>query len=285
MKLLRFLIHTNLFISAAAVLFTMETQVQLGDRPAFHPYLFIIFFATLFEYNLHRLITLAYHPNALSSPKHEWLRENRRSFYLLVFFSVAGFVIAICYAKTKVLMALLPIAILTLFYTLPVFRIKEKLLRLREIPGLKIFMIAFVWSAVTVLLPVIQSETTYDWMHISLMILERCFFIFAITIPFDIRDLEADTRAGLKTLPVIYGHKKAIFLANAATFVFMGLSSAHYLAYDMPMQIPACLLSGLVTLACLNNKKLQASDIYHYGVLDGCISIQALIAIAFYFLS
>src|SRR5262245_19176768 len=95
MKLLRFLINTNLFISLAALLFTVESQIQLGFMPAWHPYLFIIFFATLFEYNLHRLITLAYHPEALSSPKHRWLRENKRSFYILVTLSIAGFLVSI----------------------------------------------------------------------------------------------------------------------------------------------------------------------------------------------
>lgn len=35
------------------------------------------------------------------------------------------------------------------------------------------------------------------------MLVERFFFVFAITIPFDIRDIEADKQAGLKTIPLL----------------------------------------------------------------------------------
>jgi len=262
----------------------MESQIQLDIEPAFHPYLFIIFFATLFEYNLHRLITLIFHKTALKSDKHKWLQANIRPFYLLVVFSVLGFLVSIILAKKTVLLALMPIAAVTLFYTLPVFKLKEKLMRLREVPGLKIFLIAFVWASVTVLLPVIQSEGRFDVSHILLMILERSLFIFAITIPFDIRDMQADAEVGLKTFPVIIGDKKSWQLANFSCLAYMLVSFFHYFLLDQIAASLACLLSGLIILLCLNMSKLRQSPYYHYGILDGTIIIQSLLVILFHFI-
>ncbi len=282
MKMLAFLINTNLFISFAAVAFTMQAQIQLGLPPEFHPYLFIIFFATLFEYNLHRLITLAYHKNALKSPKHEWLRENRKAFYVLVILSVLGFLVSICFAKKEVLIALFPIACLTIFYTLPVYRIRQKLLRLREVPGLKIFMISSVWAAVTVLLPLIESGTQPDVGHTVMMITERFFFVFAITVPFDIRDIEADTHAGLKTIPVVYGEKASVSLAVLSIIIFMTVAGIHYASHDQWWQALAMVSSGIITGMTILSKRLQKFRYYHYGILDGAMILQpVLVALAF----
>lgn len=114
-------------------------------EPQWHPYLFIIFFATLFEYNLHRLITVITNKEALNSDKHKWVRENLKGFYLLVFLSVTGFGRCYIFGKKDVLIAFAPIAAITVFYSLPIFGNKRTIFRLREIPYLKIFLIAFVW--------------------------------------------------------------------------------------------------------------------------------------------
>ena len=80
MRLIAAFIQSNIYISLAAVALTVATQVQLGMRPQWHPYLFIIFFATLFEYNLHRLITVLTNKDALKSEKHRWVNENLKAF-------------------------------------------------------------------------------------------------------------------------------------------------------------------------------------------------------------
>ena len=41
-----------------------------------------------------------------------------------------------------------------------------------------------------------------------LLFLQRFFFVFAITIPFDIRDIKYDSKK-LKTLPIVFGEYKA----------------------------------------------------------------------------
>src|ERR1700752_119880 len=106
-----FLICSNLFISLAAVLFTVQAQIQLGMAPDWHPYLFLILFATLFEYNLHKFVAIFFYKHALTESKFYWISSHLKLFYFIVFSSVAGFIVAALFAKITVLIALLPLGI------------------------------------------------------------------------------------------------------------------------------------------------------------------------------
>jgi 4-hydroxybenzoate polyprenyltransferase len=284
LKLLAFLINTNIFISLGAVLFTLETQIQLGLQPQLHPYLFIIFFATLCEYNVHRFITSITNPEALNSPKHQWVKEHIKGFRALVIASVLGFIVAACYAKKVVIITLAPIGVLTVFYSLPLFKNKKSVFRLREIPLLKIFMIAFVWSASTILLPIIQTEKKFDAFHVITMIVERFIFVFAITIPFDIRDADADTSASLKTIPILIGKKKALLVADLSLLAFIIICCLHYFQSHQFFILPALIISGISTYSFINNKKMMGFYYYHYAILDGTMLLQGLLVCVSYYL-
>jgi len=88
------------------------------------------------------------------------------------------------------------LAIMGLFYVVYVVRFipyNNKWLALRDIPFLKIFVIAFVWALVTGLLPLISSKDLIqiNLQHI-LFLTKQFLFVVAITIPFDIRDMKYD---------------------------------------------------------------------------------------------
>lgn len=286
MKLFSFLINSNIYISFAASILAFETQIQLGMKPQFHPYVFIIFFATLFEYNIHRLILVLTNKDALNHDRHSWIKKYPKRFYFIVFFSILGFLVSILLAKEKVLIALAPIGLLTIFYSLPFLKKLKYVFRLREIPFLKIFLISFVWSIVTILLPIIQSNNNYDNKHILLMLIERFIFVFAITIPFDIRDISDDRASGLKTIPILIGQKKSIVVANISLLLFTTICLVHYPMYKLTFILPGLILSALSTLFFLNNKMLRSLYYYHYGILDGTMILQGfLVIIFFYFLN
>lgn len=284
LKLLYTLINTNLFISIAAVALTFETQVQLGMKPQLHPYLLLIFFATLFEYNLHRLITVITNKEALNTDKHRWVKQHLFLFYMVVVISVIGFLWAVLYADKKVLFALGPIGLITIFYSVPVFKTKKNIFRLREIPCLKIFLISFVWSSSTIFLPVIQSAATHNITNIMVMLVERFLFVFAITIPFDIRDMKADERQGLKTIPVLIGKTSALIVANIILLLFLILCIQHYKNTSLLWLNYAFLFSAVSTFIFINNKKLQSKHFYHYGILDGTMLLQGFLVLLFYYL-
>ena len=267
----------------AAVVLTLGTQVQLGLKPQLHPYLFIIFFATIFEYNLHRLITIITNPGSLNDEKHSWVKDNKIAFYILVSVSVLSFIIAAAMAKKIILITLFPLGVITLFYSLPVFKTKKIIFRLREIPCLKIFLISMVWAATTILLPILQSGKPFGKWHVITMLIERFIFVFAITIPFDIRDMQSDERAGLQTIPLIIGEKRAIQLANIYLLLFLVLCFFHYYNTILAFTLPAFIFSALTTLFFLNNKKIKKIPHYHYFILDGTMLLQgALVCVCYY---
>jgi 4-hydroxybenzoate polyprenyltransferase len=282
LNLLSFIINTNIFISLAAVFLTIETQIQLGMRPHLHPYLFIIFFATFFEYNLHKLVTVFTHPEALNSEKHKWVKQHFKLFYILVALSTVGFLFAIFLAKKQVLITLAPIALITILYSIPIFRNKRKIFRLRDIPFLKIFLIAFVWSFITIFLPVIYNNIDFN-SYIIMMFAERFIFVLAIAIPFDIRDMSADLNAGIKTIPLVLGEKTAIGISNILITLFTIIIFIHYTTMNKKFLLPAFLISAISTLIVINYKKLQETRYYYTGILDGTLLIQGLLVCVFYY--
>lgn len=285
MRFLHFIVHSNVFISLSAVALALATQIQLGLEPHIHPYLFLVFFATFFEYNFHRLITIVKNPIALQTEKYKWVNKNKSLFYILMSLSAIGFVLFALMAKKEVLMALSPIALITLLYSLPATKTIFNNLRLRRIPYVKIFLIAIVWTAVTVIIPVIHADKHFLPSTVFLMLFERFLFILAITIPFDIRDMEADRNAGLKTIPLTIGYKNALLLSNALLCLFGALSIAHYAHEQQFHVLFALLFSTIITGVVLINKKLQHNELYHYFYLDGMMFVQGLLVFVSFYLN
>lgn len=271
-----FLIQSNAFIAFAAVIYTVQTSVQLDIKPGWHPYLFLIFFATLLEYNAHRLLTIFFNRQALDGPKHAWVKMHLTLFYVIVLLSVLGFLIASFLAKTEVLIVLFPLGMLTLLYSLPIYKKEKRVFRLREIPLLKIFIISFVWAVTTVLLPVIQTGRQFETWKLIAIMAERFLFIFAIAIPFDIRDMAQDRQSGLRTLPILMGEKAALRMADAALLFFCATA----LFNNTPLIVAAMCASALLVWFCLHNSRIGSWTYYHYGVLDGSIIFQSVLVLA-----
>jgi 4-hydroxybenzoate polyprenyltransferase len=280
-----FLIYSNLFIAIAAVLFTVQAQIQLGLKPDWHPYLFLILFATLFEYNLHKFVAVFFYKHALEESKFHWIAKNLKLFYFIVFSSVAGLIITVFFAKVSVLITLFPLGVITVLYSFPVYKRGVKLFRLREVPFVKIFIISFVWSATSILLPLVQAELQIEGSTVLLLILERFLFVFSITVPFDIRDMEGDRKIGLRTLPLIIGEKRAVMSANISLILFVLISAVHYTVFDQTYLLYSFVLSTLITWVVLNNNYLKLHRHYHYGILDGMMTLQALLTLMFYYLN
>ena len=104
---------------------------------------------------------------------------------------------------------------LTALYALPVL---PKAKNLRSWGGLKIFVVALVWSGTTLLLPVLSANQTVTW-DIGVEIFQRFVLILILLIPFEIRDLAYDN-IELRTLPQRYGVTNIKIIGGFATLVF-----------------------------------------------------------------
>ncbi len=205
-KILDFLVASNVYVSLGVVSLTL---LSLDIRQIEHPnLLWFVFFATLFIYNFIRLVNIQFTISKSATIRHRIIYKYKRFFWFVCIISaVIGFYFFLPISQ----FIFLPIIILgfvSIIYGLPLFKNKFHLFRLRDVPGLKIFLIAFVWSYVTEGLPaLINGEPLY-----YLALFERFLFIFAITIPFDIRDFNYDATY-LSTIPQYFGINTAKWLA------------------------------------------------------------------------
>ena len=101
----------------------------------------------------------------------------------------------------------------TFFYAVPFVRHKN----LRNFSGLKIFVVAFVWAGVTVIMPVVASEATIS-IDILLTFLQRILIVVALILPFEIRDVPYDA-LNLKTLPQQVGVRNTKLLGLAVLLI------------------------------------------------------------------
>lgn len=283
MRLVNKIILSNIFLPIAAVLLTVSTQVQLGMQPHWQPYLFLIFLSTIFEYNRHRIFDVILGTQDLNSENNLWIRNNLKKIFLLSIAWFIAFIIAVFFTKTEVLFALVPLGIVTVFYSVPSQGNKKYLFRLREIPYLKIFLIAFVWSASTIFLPVIQAGGKIYNVKVILLFAERFFFIFAITIPFDIRDMQADRNAGIKTIPLLVNQKKALTLSYLSLSVCLVISLFHYRIPNNWFIIEALCISLITTYLFLKLNFFRNWSRYYYQILDGTLLLQGMLVLVFYF--
>jgi 4-hydroxybenzoate polyprenyltransferase len=282
LKLINTFIFSNIFLSVGAVLLTVSAQVQLGMKPQWQPYLLLIFFATLIEYNRDFLTQILTKKVSLNKEKQDWIRKNRNYIFFVLTASVVLFLYALLCTKTEVLIAFLPLAILTFFYSFPVSGKRNYFLRLREVPYLKIFLIAFVWSATTTLLPVIDAGAKIMETHVILLFVERFFFVFAIAIPFDIRDMQSDCDAGIKTIPMLINRNKALLLSYLSITVSFLISLFHYRMQNNWFIIEALSISLLITYLFLKLQYFRKLSRYYYHILDGTVLLQGILVLVFY---
>lgn len=100
----------------------------------------------------------------------------------------------------------LPLALISWMYSRPFMFVGGKPFALRQVPYLKLFLIALVWTLMGVCLPHLWHDMTLNRTSVVLMLM-RFMFILAITLPFDIRDGVADKVQGIKTLAHVLGYR------------------------------------------------------------------------------
>jgi 4-hydroxybenzoate polyprenyltransferase len=283
MKAVGFIIHSNILLALAAVALTLASQVQLGIKPQPNAYLAVIFFSTLLDYNFHRLRAVSTNPEAFGIGKLKWSFGHLKLIKLLIILAFTGFVFSLIYTGFEILYLLLPLAFLSLLYSFTYTGKRKQNFSLLRISGMKTMLIAFIWTTATVFVPVLQYESYINFPNILLLCAERFTFIFAIAIPFDIRDVETDRLSSLKTIPIHFGESNAIKISNIALLLSLSIAGFHFYNSKMIFILPAYALSILITLIFINYKPLRNVAFYYHGILDGCIFLYGmLIFVSFY---
>jgi 1,4-dihydroxy-2-naphthoate octaprenyltransferase len=138
---------------------------------------------------------------------------------------------------------------------------------LKALPGMKAYLVAFLWVLLTVYFPIISTNSplpqTLNIFNYSLMV---AFFIMLQISTNDLRDIKGDNQANIKSFAVILGDKKARLLG--LLFIVFGV----YLGYAIFHPILLFLFALLLALRTVFYKKEH--DIYWQFF----ISIQGFLA-------
>jgi len=97
---------------------------------------------------------------------------------------------------------------------------------LRHWGGIKIFLVAFVWTGMTAVLPILDNGLPWHWMVVY-SCCERFLLVLMLMLPFEIRDMDDDVLA-LPTIPQRWGikfTKRVGYLLVA--FILIGHILAH----------------------------------------------------------
>tara|TARA_B100001029_G_C15041897_1_gene444256 strand:- start:880 stop:1773 length:894 start_codon:yes stop_codon:yes gene_type:complete len=218
------LVFSNLFVGFCVLSLYKVTEI-LFRIPSNQEMSIFILFSAVAAYNFSR-IPILFSNNIHFSHARQWVWSNKYLFISIIFLSS---IVSIYYIiLLRLIYFSIPLVFISLFYVFsPIKFLKiifpnitvsktHTLYRtsLREIPLVKIFLISSSWTYLTVVIPAITNNMAFDIYIISIVLI-HFLFIFAITIPFDIRDIKFDK---IITLPSFFGINNSKIIAYISLF-------------------------------------------------------------------
>lgn len=272
------MLFSNIFIALCAVAQGLVTYQLLNAKPEQHV-LGLLFCSTLALYNFSIFLSKPARPEKSPFRRVRWIFSHYRLMITLTMIAVFSILPLIYFLNTSSKILLISLALVSIAYSLPIFTIHNKHFGLRNIPGVKLFLIAAVWSLSCVLLPILELESSIEasvTMNDSiLLIAKRFLFIAAITVPFDIRDLFQDKTNELKTIPVILGERTALLICQALLGIYLVLLFLFTKSIDG--NFIGLMLTIILSGWLIFKSKWQKNEYYYFLYLDGTMIVQFLI--------
>ncbi|MBR9757724.1 MAG: hypothetical protein GYB39_06550 [Algicola sp.] len=208
-----FYLNSSIHVALNAVALSWVTGITF-HLPVDGAVLWFVFFASVTGYNFVKYSGLAkFHHRQLAN----WLRA-------IQVFSLFCFVaMLVCFFKlrSQTWWYVLGVAAMTFLYAVPFLPQKyvlDKHGNLRNIGGLKVYIIALVWAVVTVVLPLVNGRYIFDF-DCLITLVQRFVFVLVLMLPFEIRDLQFDSLK-LATIPQRIGVLKTKVLGSLSLVVF-----------------------------------------------------------------
>lgn len=215
-KLFDFYVNGSIHVALAVYALSWVTLIEF-DIPYDENVLYFIFYASITGYNFVKYFGLAkFHHRRLTT----WLK-------VIQIFSLICF-LALCYyafhLQKPTLLFLLGLGLITFFYAVPFFPrnlVIDSNLNLRSVSGLKVYVIALVWSGVTVFIPLINNNYDINT-DVILVAIQRFILVLVLILPFEIRDMRYDSLK-LSTIPQKIGIKQTKLVGVLLLMVFLFL--------------------------------------------------------------
>lgn len=272
-RLLHFVLYGHLLLAAAAAALTWATGALLGQHlPAGLPGLAGA--ATLALYNFDGLMPYKRRQPA-GTGRGQWLRTHHRTLAALAVLGVgvaAPLAWHLLRTAPDAWLRLAPLAALAVLYSVPIVPQNGRLRPLRDVPLAKGVLIAAVWTGVTVALPARLGAPAVGAAALGVLLARRFLFVLALTLVFDLRDIDKDAAAGTRTIPLVLGARRTrwlgwALLTGCALLRPAGLSGTDPLVLVLPLLAAAALLAGA---------RPGRSDYYFAGLGDGALLLPAL---------
>lgn len=277
-QVLDFLLFSNVFIAFCAVAQVLVTYQLLHVKPDKHV-LALIFFATLAMYNYSILLAKPKNPEKSPFRRIRWIFSHAQLTITISVIAVLSLIPLALSLSVPSQILLFFLAFISIAYNLPVFSFNDKKFGLRNIPGIKLFLIALTWSLSCVLLPVLELESreivAVSTRDTILLIAKRFLFVAAITVPFDIRDLFQDRTYELKTIPVMLGERKAYFICLLLLIIYLVLLFLFNKQFDS--NFIGHTLTIILTVWLIFKSEWERNEYYYFFFLDGTLILQYLV--------
>jgi hypothetical protein len=213
-QLFDFYINSSIHVALSVFSLTWITLLEYGI-PYDEALLFFVFFASISGYNFVKYFGIAkFHHRSLA----DWLKAIQ-IFSFLCFISMCYYALQL---RVNALFFIVGLGLVTFFYAIP-FLPKHLFLdsknNLRNIGGLKVYLIALVWTGVTVFLPIINNDYTIN-ADVVITGIQRFVFIVVLMLPFEIRDLMYDSLK-LATIPQKIGVKQTKIIGVVLLGLFL----------------------------------------------------------------
>lgn len=279
--LVRTFVYANGWIALGAAAANLQSLVVLGAEGAvlWRIPLFC-FAATLFTYNFQRLVKLRNVAGYTDGSRNQWVHDHRKvlgGLTVFAFLLTAGMATLLHPASLLMLAATGGIAVAYAVRFLPS---GDRLLALRDLPHIKLYLIGVVWAVATVALPLSELGEDLLSRRSALLLFERFAFIVALSIPFDIRDMHLDDPQ-MKTLPHRRGVGASLAIAvlwlgaASATAVALKLTDALYSNVTLMALLAAFAVTAVLVLRTRAIHRQGQPNEWHYAFwLDGMIVLQ-----------
>ncbi|SDZ72648.1 UbiA family prenyltransferase [Psychroflexus halocasei] len=229
-----FYINSSTHVALAIASFTVLTFIDLKIKIDYHLISFV-FAASVTAYNFVKYASIAGFRDVKPTMRLKVILVYSFLIFLYLIYSLF-------FLNFTTLLVGFVLVLLTLLYTLPLL---PGFHNLRDLGGLKIFIIAIVWTVCTVLLPVAASDASFTLSpQLIAYFVIRFLWVLILMIPFEIRDLKDDAMH-LNTIPQLIGVRGA----KLTGFFFITISFVlfHFFHPDFK-RLPFLLMSALSTV-------------------------------------
>lgn len=277
-RILNPFIFGNIVIAVCALVLSLETYLQLQLPVRLDGLAMLVFFATLSLYNLHRLLVVSRLQQQDYSMVTDWAAQHRFTLFMLTLIGAGGVAFFVFQTSLLIFGILVVLGTVSLLYELPLIKTTSRFRSLRSLWIHKAFMITSVWTMATAFLPAVHAQVSLTDYNLWLVLAERMLFVFLIALCFDARDIEFDSREGLKTIPILYGTAFTQHLYKGISAALVVVAGIHYflLIHDYGTGIAMILSSG-VTYLVISHTKSKQSDYYYIFFVDGMMILQFLL--------